>query len=521
MAPVILLAMTVGSFQTEAPAGAFSQGDSDRLVAFWNSEGRLTSTDVNQEAPYQVVMSAAGSAWLHQMYKKRDPGQAILPTELPKARNPRHRDWDAAIDQQYDRDKAWAVSVAAWINNGLSEAGSPGPVDRPVVALPPDLIALAEAPPPFFVVIRKQRYSVSFDGFVASYEEGVDVPRKYPYFRSPLGVVSASSAPASYELSDLCRRAGLPDVLARPLQAVAKMEGGFDTINTYDTGGVSLGLIQFASLMDGRGSLASLLGDYKNRHPLEFESNFRKYGVDVDYSGRLTVIDPRTGFENSGSDAVRVIVADKRLTAVFQRAGRLSSAFRTGQIRVLGQRFNPLGLSIPVTLGGSTVSVPVRSFVRSEAGVATLMDRLVNRGSIEPLPSVVSSLAAEYGVTTVSGLVGLERLIVERMSYRHNFLASSLGQPPAVSLVAKNPEFGNRVTPTIEGNLTRGSTRPAPAGGLVDSGGNESVAPFDPVKGGRVSSNQPKKPEEPVSKPAVAKEPTPTQPVGPITVAGG
>lgn len=523
MTPTIILALSIGQLQTESPAGAFSKAEADRLVAYWNQPERMKSEDINSTEPYQAVYSPTASAWLYNFYKKRDPNQAIIPTKPVTARIARHKDWDETIDQQYSKDYAWAQSVAAWMNAGLTTNPTEGPISRPLSPIPADLQALSGTPPPFFLVHRPQKVTINLESYIGIFNEGVDVPRKYPFLRSAIGSVSSSTPPNYYELNSLATVASLPKNLVKPLAAVASLEGGFDTINTYDTGGISLGVIQFASLMTGRGSLSTLLLTYKNRQPSEYAANFRRYGIDVSYDGRLTVIDPRTGFENSGADAVRVVVEDKRLTAVFQRAAKLSNNFRVAQIRLLGETYNPARLSIPVTIGTKTSAVLISKFITSEAGLATLMDRLVNRGTIDPLPEVVSSLAKENNITTISGLNSLEKLIIERMTYRHDFLAVSNLTQPQNNLIAQIE--GIPANPAITGAPNAKPNAMGAIGGqrVATSAPQETqVAPFDPTQSGKVSSpNTTKKPANPPTEPAVTREPTPSKPAGPITIAGG
>lgn len=525
MAPSILLAISFGQLPTEPCANSFAPAECSRIVTFWNQEGRFKSEDLHATEPFQPIYSPAASVWLHGMYSKRNPGQQLVPTRIPSPRTERDRNWDSAIDRQMAQDYAWASSAAAWMNRGLAESATLGaPTTRALGELPADLKSVAGDPPPFYAVCRPQRVTVIFDGFYGIYHEAVDVPVKYLFFRSLSGTVAGSPPPTESELQVLASQAHVPAKLVKPILAVAQLEGGFDTVNTYDSGGVSLGLIQFASLPSGKGSLATLLQTYRRSSPQEFVANFRKYGVDVAPDGRLTVVDPQSGFELSGSDAVRAIVEDKRLTAVFQRAAKLSDQFKSAQLRLFAQDFNPTGVSIPVTLGGSTVSVPVTKFITSEAGLATLMDRLVNRGNLDGLSEAVTAIARQANITTISGLSSLERTIVEAMTYRNDFLAvSSLSQPPA----ATGPAADGRVA-EISGNpvgtsngiaTTRGGIGKT---GALASAAPESVAPFDPTQAGRVASPAGSgavgpKPAEP----AVRKEPTPSKPAGPITIPGG
>ena len=71
---------------------------------------------------------------------------------------------------------------------------------------------------------------------------------------------------------------------------------------------------------DGTGSLAEVLREMKTSNPADFATYFHSMGIDVD-SVALTVVDPATGTILRGGDAVTKVMDDKRLTAVFQRAG--------------------------------------------------------------------------------------------------------------------------------------------------------------------------------------------------------
>jgi len=514
----LLFALCLGTLPTETPAGIFSPAEADRIVAFWNEPGRQTSADIEPSAPYKVMFSPQASAWLHGMYTQRDPGQRLIPTKLPVARTQRHKEWDSWIDQQHGQDYAWATALAAWMNNGLAQSVSDQPVSRTELSVPADLKATAGNPPSFFIVHRAQKISVSFADYSTSYDEGVDVPRKYPFLRSAIGVVSSSTAPGTGTLNMLFQQANLPKILQKPVSAVASLEGGFETINTYDTGGVSLGLIQFASLPSGQGSLANLLQSFKNRAPGEFDKHFRQFGVDVASDGRLSVIDPRTGFEASGHDAVRSIIEDKRLTAVFQRAANKSFKFQSEQLRLLAQSYNPLNLAVPVTIQGKATVVRLNQIIRSEAGIATLMDRLVNRGNLDPISSVLTSVASEYGIKSTAGLADVEKIIIDRMTYRHDFLSMlTLSQPlePRAALLASQSPNAS-----ISGSL---GTRPA---NLSADAGDGMVAPADPSKFGNFSPQGGSSPTAQAPKPAgteapISKPPTPKTNAGPITVPGG
>jgi len=184
--------------------------------------------------------------------------------------------------------------------------------------------------------------------------------------------------------------------------------------------------------------------------------------------------------EKQGADAVQAIINDKRLTAVFERAGLQSDAFRLAQVLVARDRYWPgddrfavninylvedhgegtesktigtfygMNEALPeaekalkqaeekrktdptyrVYLDRRNVYVNVADIVKSEAGMATLMDRKVNRGSLKPISDVAAVLVRKYNLTDLNQLAKHERELVQLMKYRTDFLVDpTLSQP--------------------------------------------------------------------------------------------
>jgi hypothetical protein len=214
------------------------------------------------------------------------------------------------------------------------------------------------------------------------------------------------------------------------MMAVSSLEGGFDSINTYDTGYVSVGFIQFACLAEGGGSLGGLMAQYKQEKPDKFEADFQRFGIDITPDGKLDVIDPDTAAEYHGPDAARKIIQDKRLIAVFERAAHVSDDFIAEQIRVAKSMFYPADDRVTLILGGSPMTVKVSDVFKSEAGLATIMDRKVNTGSIGRLGVILSAAADQTHATSVADLTKFEASLIEAMKYRTDFLKNTaLTQP--------------------------------------------------------------------------------------------
>jgi hypothetical protein len=232
------------------------------------------------------------------------------------------------------------------------------------------------------------------------------------------------------EVDALFGAASLEPVEQHVMKAVSRLEGGFETVNTYDTGYVSIGFIQFVTLDTGRESLSEVLASEKTDHAVEYARDFHSYGVDVDTSGALSVVDPATGAELAGPDAVIRVIEDKRLAAIFQRAGRHSTAFRVAQIRTAKAHYWPGDDPVTIMANGQPLSGKVSDVIHSEAGLATLLDRKVNRGKIDPFEEVLGKAIADHHLAAISDAAPFEREIVAALKYRADFLVDgTLSQP--------------------------------------------------------------------------------------------
>ena len=70
--------------------------------------------------------------------------------------------------------------------------------------------------------------------------------------------------------------------------------------------------------------------------------------------------------------------------------------------------------------------------VKSEAGLATLLDRKINTGNIRPFVDIVAKVMADNKLKTLAEATKYEKPIVAELTYRRSFLEEpTLGQPPA------------------------------------------------------------------------------------------
>ncbi|MCU0451691.1 MAG: LysM peptidoglycan-binding domain-containing protein [Bernardetiaceae bacterium] len=175
---------------------------------------------------------------------------------------------------------------------------------------------------------------------------------------------------------------GLTTGLARALKVVSENEGNFDAINSYDKAIFSYGFIQFAG--GAGGGLGQMLMNVKTRDPQVFRQLFGQYGVDVQpASPRPTIIaaSPEAGTLLSGDNACAYLKSNKQLTTAFIAAG-FHPTVMLAQIQSAVQGYvNPaLGLKLTLQVGTQTyANVPITQIIRTEAGVATLIDLTVNQ----------------------------------------------------------------------------------------------------------------------------------------------
>ena len=244
-------------------------------------------------------------------------------------------------------------------------------------SVPSDLMAAAGGPPPAAFRGVQSLYTVSLPG-VNQKMQFLDHPvdPDYPYLINPTGIdnegIPVYTRP---DTPHLMRLAGLNHDQRLVFQKVSEKEGGFEAVNTYDTGYVSVGFIQFAAMRSGDGSLARLLEHMRAESPKDYLHYFQKFGIDVDDRHSLSVVDPWTGKVLHGAEAVDAIIYDKRLTAVFYHAGQGSEGFQRAQIEeALNEYYAPAhGFSVAAAKveDYSDPDQPVATYYYGDSAVAS------------------------------------------------------------------------------------------------------------------------------------------------------
>ena len=409
-------------------APVFSDTDRERAHAFWSVEDRY---QVAPAPKAEVRLTVAGSQWLFKYGHSRGGTAKLVPTADAKPAGASLA-WEDWINAKVAFDRAKAQAKIDNADDDASTVPDAGPC-------PADLVALVGDPPAFAEACTPQTYSIRFDDGVLTYADHVKMRPRYAYYRFAEGVEDGGIAMRGISperIDHLFRLAGVEPKVANVMKAVSALEGGFESVNTYDTGYVSVGFIQFASLKAGAGSLGGMMLRYKTADPADFDRDFRQFGIDVTATGQLAVLDPVSGKELQGSDANAEIIADKRLIAVFGHAGARSDAFMAAQIGAAKEMFYPDADMVTVKLGGQPQVVRVADLITSEAGMATLMDRKVNTGRLDPLATVLQRVADAHSVTALVDLVQYEAEIVQQLKYRRDYLADNTLSQPGGDLAA-------------------------------------------------------------------------------------
>ena len=449
VAACLPLAACRAAHQTPSvPAAPPLYSDSERaeIAAYWNAPGRYqiaAPDDVAKSGVWQVRLTPEGSTWLLAYQRAVSGARKLPPTQDARAfASSANPDWEPWVTAKVAYDRFQAQQAADTANAAIgvtAKKAKDAPTTPPIFPgpVPTTLLTACGNPPVFATAVTPLAYRITFDdGDTYTYTDNVKMRDRYAYYRFARGVntngTSVKDLPAG-ECSSLFQAAGFTPGEQHIFEAISKLEGGFDSVQSYDTGYISVGFIQFVTLAEGRHDLSSVLLQEKVDRPDDYTRDFRRFGIDVrDTDHSMVVVDPATGAELSGTDAVMKVIDDKRLLAVFQRAGR-KTPFRVAQIKVAKSFYWPTDDAINVRLADGTVLTgKVGDIIRSEAGLATLLDRKINTGNWRPLEEVVARVMASHKCPckTVTEACDYEREIVTALKYRTDFLSDpTLAKP--------------------------------------------------------------------------------------------
>ncbi|MBX3111337.1 MAG: hypothetical protein KF857_04945 [Fimbriimonadaceae bacterium] len=411
----------------------FGASETAAVRAWWASPDRFRVEDQNPGAPYVAAPTAEGSAWLLAYYKAFYPGQPVMPDRDPTPVTRDQIDANVWLRRRIDVDYAVAEQEAKALNEGRE------PLPDARADTPARVRQLVGEAPRFARPFHARRYTVALPDCTVFTADTPKTRREFPYLRTVGGVDIPGVATGESFWAAARRQVGANDQRGRVLQAVARLEGGFDTVNTYDTGRVSVGIVQFAAMAEGRGSLGSVLLAWRNADKAGFVKHLHRFGIDVTPDGALVVIDPATGWELHAAAAAWRVRTDARLAAVLSRAGRLSPGFQAAQVRTAIALFWPGDKRATWTTGGRTYTARLADVFRSDAGMATLLDRSVNTGDVSTVLNVVQGQAVRSGARSAADLAVYEGDFVRALRYRQDFTAVAGLSKPGAAVASSRP----------------------------------------------------------------------------------
>lgn len=448
---LLAFAATAVSVAWETPARkvAYSSLEREFVRAFWNAPGRYKTAlppSAEKSGAYDVRLTPEGSLFLWKMNNGLGRGKTSASLK-PMPSWDEVRSWDNWVNTKIEHDRWEAAKEAAFRNGRPFDKAEP----EKEGSMPSRLRDAFGDAPSFAEAVKPTQHIVDFgEGTILALTDNPNMRPTFAYYRSPMGVMSGGTPvknmPAD-EMRDLFNEAGVSLQAQKVMKAVSLLEGGFDSVNTYDTGFVSVGFIQFACLSTGSGSLGLVLKREKEKNPEAFHRDFRRFGIEVTDNAELVALDLDSGEEKFAFDAAKEIIQDKRLIAVFQRAGRTSKAFRIAQLQVAHEQYYPAKDTITVSTSSGTITGTVGDVIRTEAGMATLMDRKVNTGRIDPLPALLSKYANSTGADSLDDLAAYEYNIVQAIKYRKDYTRDdSLSQPNPAQLSNSTRDGGSKVS---------------------------------------------------------------------------
>ena len=207
---------------------------------------------------------------------------------------------------------------------------------------------------------------------------------------------------------DLCPQPFYLEVLHH----IAKNEGCFDAVNSYDKAIFSFGFIQFTGASASGSILSKVLQRMKQNNSDAFYNSFGKFGIDVSGYGAPVV----SAKGVSGDAAFTAVANDLQLTGVFIASGFEREMIRA-QIQIAQEEYMNKALSDATGIGIFGQLVPLNRILFSEGGIALRVDLAVNRGlsgSLAVLQKAVTQAASSQGIYSASGLGSIdERSVVQ------------------------------------------------------------------------------------------------------------
>lgn len=212
--------------------------------------------------------------------------------------------------------------------------------------------------------------------------------------------------------SDLCQQSFYIDLL----HFIAKNEGCFDAVNSYDKAIFSFGFIQFTGGLASGSMLTRVLQRFKTKDEYAFNDCFGKYGMNVqNYKVPLFQVETTSGVKE-GDAAYLEIANNLQLTTAFIASGFRRSMIRS-QVEIALEEYVLKALSPTQMIVINGVNIALNQILRTQGGFALRVDLCVNRGlggSLIVLKKAIEQVVAESGIKDLSKIN--EKRVVEMVA---------------------------------------------------------------------------------------------------------
>jgi peptidoglycan endopeptidase LytF len=209
--------------------------------------------------------------------------------------------------------------------------------------------------------------------------------------------------------SDLCQQPFYIDLL----HFIAKNEGCFDAINSFDRAIFSFGFIQFTGALASGSMLTRVLQRFKTRDEYAFNDCFGQYGMNIqNYKVPLFQVETISGIKE-GDAAYLEVANNLQLTTAFIASGFRRSMIRS-QVEIALEEYVLKALSATQLIQINGQNIPLNQIIRTQGGFALRVDLCVNRGlggSLIVLKKAIEQVIAENNLTNLANLN--ERRLVE------------------------------------------------------------------------------------------------------------
>jgi hypothetical protein len=212
--------------------------------------------------------------------------------------------------------------------------------------------------------------------------------------------------------SDLCQQPFYIDLL----HYIAKNEGCFDAVNSYDRAIFSFGFIQFTGGLASGSMLTRVLQRFKTRDEYAFNECFGKYGMNIqNYKVPTFQVETLSGIKE-GDAAFLEVANDMQLTTAFIASGFRRSMIRS-QVEVAMEEYVLKALSPNQLIFINGANYTLNQLIKTQGGFALRVDLCVNRGlggSILVLKKAIEQLIVENNLSNLTQID--EKRLVQKIS---------------------------------------------------------------------------------------------------------